>query len=102
MRILKVFSLAVATQKWNWPRELPAYVMAEAKIDEAHTALLDNVYRGQFDGCDRRAIKENTHLQAFAKPPFDVAITMCFRRKTSASGPARVFQTDSGTRLMGG
>lgn len=66
--IRKVFGLAAATQNWAWPGELPAYVMAEDSIGEAQAALLGNVYRDQFAGADRAAIKKNAHLQAFAKP----------------------------------
>ena len=66
--IRKVFGLAAATQNWAWPGELPAYVMAEDSIGEAQTALLGNVYRDQFAGADRAAIKSSAHLRAFAKP----------------------------------
>lgn len=66
--IRKVFDLATDTQNWVWPGELPAYVMAEDSIGEAQTALLGNVYRDQFDGANRAAIKASAHLRAFAKP----------------------------------
>ena len=66
--IRKVFDLAATTQKWEWPGDLPAYVMAEDTVGEAQLALLGNVYRTQFEGDDRQAIKDGSHIQAFAKP----------------------------------
>lgn len=66
--IRTAFALAADKQSWEWPGELPAYVMAEETIGEAQTALLANVYRDQFDGCDRAKIKKSAHLPAYAKP----------------------------------
>lgn len=66
--IRKVFGLAKAAQTWPWPGELPAYVMAEDMIGEAQRALLSNVYRDEFEGCNRAAIMKSAQIRAFAKP----------------------------------
>lgn len=79
--IRKVFGLAAATQNWAWPGELPAYVMAEDSIGEAQTALLGNVYRDQFAGADRTAIKSSAHLRAFAKPLLPALLVWAYAAK---------------------
>nr|WP_246408747.1 SIR2 family protein [Parvularcula dongshanensis] len=66
--IRTIFALAADKQSWDWPGDLPAYVMAEEAVGEAQTALLANVYRNQFAGADRAQIKTSAHLQAYAKP----------------------------------
>lgn len=66
--IRTVFALAAEKQNWEWPGELPAYVIAEDIMGEAQTTLLANVYRNQFAGGSRVEIKKSAHLQAYAKP----------------------------------
>lgn len=76
-----VFALAADKQKWAWPGELPAYVMAEEAIGEAQNALLGNVYRDQFAGNDRTNIKKSAHLRAFAKPLLTSLLLWTFAAK---------------------
>tara|TARA_R110000782_G_scaffold87134_10_gene168767 strand:- start:3168 stop:4847 length:1680 start_codon:yes stop_codon:yes gene_type:complete len=66
--IRKVFALAAATQNWNWPGELPAYVMAEDNIGPDQGTLLRGVYRAHFDAGNGNAIRNSAHFRAFAKP----------------------------------
>jgi len=79
--IRKVFNEASSMVRWEWPGELPAYVMSENDLGEMQNALLQNVYREQYNSANRTDIKKSAHLPAFAKPLLSALLLFAYSAK---------------------
>ena len=52
---------------WTWNEADPAYLFSEDRLGATQDDLLENVYRGQYDGSSRQDIAERSVIRAFAK-----------------------------------